>query len=337
MIVLNFILKQMTSLREMSSVLLRNILLLFLIPLLFNSSIFNIEKKEAVSLYDKYYARTKISSIPWNGSVNSCDPGRLSPEILKMAENRINYFRTATGLQPVTLSEEFNKKAQLTALMMTANNQISHTPAKNWKCYTESGSDGAKNSNLGISDFENFPDLSFITGFILDYGPINNNIGHRKWLLNSKAEQMGYGATGKHEAIYVTGLNTSATPEMPEFIAYPPAGYFPHHLVFEKWSFALPAGNKVDFRKARVEMTDGNGKKMNVRILSTEDPWYFDPTLVWQAEDLFSQDEITYVRNSLAERGYLDKSITVRITDVLLDSKQKDFEYRVIPFDPRLP
>ena len=324
----------MTSLRERSSFLLRTIFLPILIPLLFNSSIFNIEKKEAVSLYDKYYAGTKINSIPWNGSVNACDPGKLSTEILTMAENRINYFRSATGLQPVTLSEEFNKKAQLTALMMTANNQISHTPAKNWKCYTDSGSDGAKNSNLGISDFENFPDLSFITGFILDYGSINNNIGHRKWLLNSKAEKMGYGATGKHEAIYVTGLNTSASPETPEFIAYPPAGYFPHNLVFEKWSFALPAGSEVDFRKARVEMTDGNGKKMNVRILSTEDPWYFDPTLVWQAEDLFSKDEIKYVRNSLAERGYLDKPITVQITNVQVNSKKKDFEYKVIPFDP---
>jgi uncharacterized protein YkwD len=308
--------------------------LLFLIPLFFNSSIFNFEKKEAVSLYDKYYAGTKISSIPWNGSVSSCDPGKLSADILHRAENRINYFRMATGLKPITLSDEFNKKAQLTALMMTANNQISHTPAKNWKCYTDSGSDGAKNSNLGISDFENFPDMSFITGFILDYGHINNNIGHRKWMLNSKAELMGYGATGKHEAIYVTGLNTTAVPEAPEFISYPPAGYFPHHLVFEKWSFALPAGKKVDFRKAKVEMTDGQGKKMNVKILSTEDPWYFDPTIVWQAVDLFSSDEIKYVKNSLAERGYLDKPITVRITNVQVDSEKKEFEYRVVPFDP---
>ncbi|MBR9998788.1 MAG: CAP domain-containing protein [Cyclobacteriaceae bacterium] len=313
---------------------LKRMLMLFLIPLIFNSSIFEYEKSEAIDLYETHYAGTRISRISWNGSVQSCDPGKLSTDLLQRAETRINYFRRSAGLKPITLSEEFNKKAQLTALMMTANDQISHTPGKNWKCFTETGSEGAKNSNLGISDFENFPDMSFITGFILDYGSINNNIGHRKWMLNSKAELMGYGATGKHEAIYVTGLNTTTVPETPEFIAYPPAGYFPHHLIFEKWSFALPADKKVDFRKAKVEMTDGQGRKMNVRILSTEDPWYFDPTIVWQAEDLFTQDEIKYVKNSLAERGYLDKPITVRITGVQGDSEKKDFTYRVVPFDP---
>jgi uncharacterized protein YkwD len=291
-------------------------------------------KTKAIQLYQDMYAGTRIEEIPWNGSVKACDPGKLPENILEKAQKRINYFRCATGLNPIRLSENFNTKAQHAALMMTANGQISHRPAENWKCFTQAGFEGAMNSNLGIADFENFPEISFITGFILDYGPINHSLGHRKWLLNSRAETMGYGATGKHEIIYVTGVRTDAQPEAPEFIAYPPAGYFPYSLIFEKWSFAIPNGKETDFRKARVEMFDGKGKKLTTKILSREGPWYYDQTLVWQASDLFSADEIKYIKNHLPEKGYLDQPITVRVSQVLIDSKNKDFEYKVFPFDP---
>jgi len=291
-------------------------------------------KKEAIQLYRDMYAGTRIEEIPWNGSVKACDPGKLSENILEKAEKRINYFRYATGLNPIRLSADFNTKAQHAALMMTANGQISHRPTENWKCFTQTGFEGAMNSNLGIADFENFPEISFVTGFILDYGPINHSLGHRKWLLNSRTETMGYGATGRHEIIYVTGVRTDAQPEVPEFIAYPPAGYFPYSLIFEKWSFAIPNGKETDFKNARVEMLDGMGKKLATKILSREDPWYYDRTLVWQASDLFSADEIKFIKNHLPEKGYLDQPITVRISQVLVNSKKKDFEYRVFPFDP---
>lgn len=291
-------------------------------------------KKEAIELYQDKYLKTQINQIPWNGSINSCDPGNLSESILRKAEERINYFRIVTGLNPITFSDEFNEKAQHAALLMTANGQISHSPTENWKCYTEEGYEGAMNSNLGIADFENFPEISFITGFILDYGSINNNVGHRKWMLNSRTETMGYGATGQHEIIYVTGVRTESRPDAPEYIAYPPAGYFPYSLIFEKWSFAIPYGKKVDFKKTKLEMFDSQGKKLSTNILSTQDPWYFDPTIVWRAEDLFSQDEIKYVKNSLPEQGLLDEAITVRISQITIDDKRRDFEYKVIPFDP---
>jgi uncharacterized protein YkwD len=291
-------------------------------------------KKEAYNLYQAQYYNTRINQIPWNGSVSSCDPGKLPENILRKAETRINYFRKVTGLNPIKLSGEFNDKAQHAALLMTANGQISHNPSSSWKCYTEKGYEGAMNSNLGIADFENFQEISFITGFMLDYGAINHSIGHRKWLLNSRTETMGYGATGKHEIIYVTGVRTEAFTDGPEYIAYPPAGYFPYSLIFEKWSFAIPNGKKVSYKKTKVEMLDSHGNELSTKILSMEDPWYFDPAIVWQAEDLFSQDEIKYVKNSLPERGFMDKAITVRISQVTIDEKKRDFEYQVIPFDP---
>jgi uncharacterized protein YkwD len=299
-----------------------------------NLRIKNSGKAEALKLYQTFYSNTRINQIPWNGSVKACDPGKLPGNILEKAEKRINYFRRVTGLNPIRLSDDFNAKAQYAALMMTANGQISHQPSGTWKCYTEEGYEGAVNSNLGIADFENFPDISFVTGFILDYGPINNSLGHRKWMLNSRSETMGYGATGKHEIIYVTGVRTEALQEAPEYIAYPPAGYFPYSLIFEKWSFAIPYGKKVNYKNTKVELIDGQGKKLRVKILSTEDPWYYDPTLVWQSTDLFSQDEIKYVKNRLPEKGYLDHPITVRIEQVVVDGQKQNFEYEVIPFDP---
>jgi len=318
--------------------MIRNILLTFIILSILILSLGFLtpttEKKEALQLYEDLYLSSRISKIPWNGSVQNCDPGNLNADILSKAENRINYFRKATGLNTIKLIPEYNEKAQYAALMMTANGQISHSPSKNWKCYTEKGMEGAKNSNLGISDFDHFPEISFVTGFILDYGPINNKIGHRKWLLNSRAQGMGYGATGTHEIIYVTGVQQKVANNWPPFIAYPPAGYFPYNLIFEKWSFAIPQGKAVDFRKAKVEMLDDNGKKLAIKILSVEDPWYFDSTIVWQVLSMFSADEIKYVKNSLVEQGYMDKKITIRIKNVIMEGEKTDFEYEVIPFNP---
>lgn len=306
----------------------------FILLIFLNSGNAEYGKKEALKLYQDLYLNTGVNLIPWNGSVSACNPGKLPEIILQKAEKRINYFRKVTGLNPIKLSDDFNDKAQHAALMMTANRQISHNPTANWKCYTQKGYEGAMNSNVGIADFVNFPEISFVTGFILDYGPINNSLGHRKWMLNSRAETMGYGATGKHEIIYVTGVQKESLRNAPEYIAYPPGGYFPYSLIFEKWSFAIPFGKKVDFKKAKVEMSDDQGKKLSTKVLSIEDPWYFDQTLVWQVTDLFTQDEIKYVKNNLPEKGYLDKSITVRISQVTIDGQKQDFEYKVIPFDP---
>jgi hypothetical protein len=145
---------------------------------------------------------------------------------------------------------------------------------------------------------------------------------------------MGYGATGNHEIIFVTGVQQEVSTHGPEYIAYPPDGYFPYNLIFEKWSFAIPYGSEVDYKNVKVEMTDSRGKKLSSRILSTEDPWYFDPAIVWEAEDLFSRDEIKYVKNTLPEKGFLDKEIRVFISNVMVNGEKKDYEYSVVPFDP---
>ncbi len=291
-------------------------------------------REEALQLYREYYLPGKISGIDWNGSIDNCDAGELEMDILDKAEKRINYFRLACGLEPISLNHEYNELAQEAALIMTANGKLSHTPPSNWKCYSEKGFNGAQNSNLGYSDFDNFSETSFVTGFILDYGAANNALGHRKWLLNSRSLEMGYGNTGKFEAIYVIGIQQEAREEVPGFIAYPPAGYFPHELIYEKWSFAIPYGPEVDFSKAKVEMQNGRGEKLSVKILIKQDPWYYDPTLVWKAESLFTEEEIKYLRNSLAAQGYLDQQISVTIRDVLVNGEKKSYNYAVTPFDP---
>ncbi len=290
--------------------------------------------EEARQLYNDLYITSTVKQIDWNGSVKKCEAGTLGKDILQKAKDRINYFRLACGLEPITFNDSYNEMCQEAALIMTANGQLSHTPPKSWKCYSEKGFLGAKNANLGISDFTNFQEMAFVTGFILDYGEFNKTVSHRKWLLNSRSVEMGYGNTGAHEAIYVTGVSQDRAKQAPGYIAYPPAGHYPYKLIFEKWSFSIPYGEKADFEKAKVEMYDGNGKKMKVKILSVTDPWYFDPAIVWQAESLFTEDEIKYLKNSLLEKGYVGKEITVKIRNVRINEEIRNFEYKVIPFDP---
>lgn len=303
-------------------------------PLVFSGSFQENEKAGAIRLYRELYQSSRLNNISWNGSVKNCNAGKLSQTELEKALNRINYFRKAVGVRTVTLSETYNEMAQEATLIMTANGQLSHMPTENWKCYSEKGARGAKNSNLGISDFTNFPLMAFVTGFLLDYGEPNNNCNHRKWLLNSRTLEMGYGNSGSYEAVFVTGVQQEPVKNPPEYIAYPPAGYFPYNLIFEKWTFGIPYGKKVDFRKARIEMFVEGGEKLSVSVLSRTDPWYFDPTIVWKAGSLFTNDEIKYVKNRLKEKGFVDKTIKVIISNIMIDGEKKDFEYKVIPIDP---
>lgn len=60
----------------------------------------------------------------------------------------INYFRDMVGLRPVALDPALDAQAQQAALIMAANNALSHTPPSSWKCWNQTGSDAAAHSNL---------------------------------------------------------------------------------------------------------------------------------------------------------------------------------------------
>ena len=74
-----------------------------------------------------------ITPFVWNGRVGGCNQGTIDSEIQNKVVDRINYFRRNAGVPEVLFDEATNEYCQKAALMMTANNALSHEPSKTWR------------------------------------------------------------------------------------------------------------------------------------------------------------------------------------------------------------
>lgn len=277
------------------------------------------QREQAIEDYKKFKA--KDGSIGSVGSVDACDPGSLTAEMKENALKHIKYYRRLAGVHDnVTLLDSLDRLCQHAALMMVANRQLNHYPDQNWKCYSEEGrlAAGKSNLNLGSSNV-----LFGLESFVRDPGTSNDPVGHRRWLLFSRAKHIGVGTVkdpshGVATAHWVIGNNfRSNEVEIPEFIAWPPADYVVRELVYPKWSFAVP---HADFAEASVSMIDESGAAVSLDILhrsTDKTPKYGDQTIVWRPNDIStSQTE--------------DNTYTIRIDDVIVDGGYKSYEYQTI-------
>jgi hypothetical protein len=300
-----------------------------------NAQTINCHNKDSViALYKKLYLSSHLKSMKWIAGESPCHDGKLSNSVYVLAENRINFFRITAGLSSIKISRELSIESQKAAVLTKNNGYLSHSPPKSSSCYSKQAYDGCHKSCLGFTYYshpkENISDESFITAFMKDYGESNYFVGHRKWLLYTKLSEVGYGATDTTEAILTAdGIDYNMKDSI-EYVSYPWSGYVPSNLVFPKWSFSLPQSLSADFSNAKVEMKTENGELLNTRKFQLY-PDYLDHTIVWEATSLFSKEEIYYGENSIEDSKHIDHKIFVKISNVLIDGKQKSFEYFVIP------
>lgn len=194
--------------------------------------------------------------------------------------------------------------------MMTSNGALNHTPPSTWKCYTAEGAAAAGASNLSSGSHSS----GAITQFMQDFGSSNQAVGHRRWILFSKAIQMGHGSTNSNSALWVIGGAAPKPPDnMPAFISWPPANFVPAPLVFPRWSFSIPG---ADFTYAKVEKKNPNGTAINLSIVHFNGN-YGDKTIVWEPVGI--KTTIT-----------TDETYEVIVKDVKLsDGTSKTFQYKV--------
>jgi hypothetical protein len=192
--------------------------------------------------------------------------------------------------------------------MMLANNSLSHHPPASWSCYSADGASAAGNSNLALgADATDAIDM-----YIQDPGSSNLDAGHRRWILYSRAGVMGAGSTSASQALWILG-GTRTPDTLPEFIAWPPKGYVPAPLVYNRWSFAIPS---ADFSTATVQMTDGSGASVSCNIISNHVTLYGDNTIVWEPAG---------IRTNTAT----DEVYHVTVGSVLVSGIAKNFSYDV--------
>ena len=275
------------------------------------------------SLYQDYFENYIGSTVTneelgWYGNIDDCKEDEISPLAKQKTEQRINYFRRLVGLSDdMKIVDEHFYEAQKAALMMHAGNALDHFPDQNWPCYHEAGVKGAANSNLSKGAHS----TQAITGFINDKGSWNVSIGHRRWILYSKAKEFSIGSTDQFAALWVMDFDDDIPADTPEFIAYPPDGMIPAPLVFARWSFGVP-GN-ADLSNIEINISD---KDDDYEVFINE----LEPA--FGSGEFIGDNTISFapaIDNFLLQNTEGERIIDVQIENVILDGETKNYNYQV--------
>ena len=271
-----------------------------------------VERARVLAEYNTYYIASEASTSGWTGNTANCIPGTISADAMNKALIRINYFRRCVGLNSdITFDATKNGKCQEAALMLDANGTLSHTPPNTWSCWTQNGSDACGSSNIAMG----YSITGSISAYINDFGSSNTPVGHRRWVLYSKAKVMGIGHTSTYNDLWVMGNSGNPVPSnLPAFIPWPPKGYVPAPLVYARWSFSK---RLADFTNATVSMTDGSGNAIPCTVISNTDDGYGDNTIVWEPTGIntTSTSDISYnVTVGNVNINSVDSTYTYKVT-----------------------
>lgn len=284
-------------------------------------------REEARVFFNSVYSFSANAEMGFTGNVSAGIAGTTDPAYREAVRVRVNWFRAMAGIPAdIGFSGTLHPKCQKAALMMSANNQLDHTPPPSWQFYTADGAEAAANSNLYLG--VHGPDA--VTGYIEDPGAENAPLGHRRWILYPQTQTMGtgdvaaQGALRAANALWVFDANfgTTRPAVRDEFVAWPPPGHVPYHVVFPRWSFSYP---NADFSNATVTLTR-NGQALG-KTMEPIAPGYGENTISWIPED---RDLAVAVPPAPAQ----DTVTIVTVNGVVIGGQTRGFTYSVRMFDP---
>ena len=271
------------------------------------------------------------ASVPmgWTGNLTTGDKGTTSPAYRNAVLTRVNWFRALAGVPAtVSLNPVWSEADQQAALMMMANQQLSHTPPTSWLFYTAAGAEAASKSNLCLGFIS---DPGCVQMYISDFGPSNAAAGHRRWLLYPQTTAIGTGdvqGTGVYQmanAMWVIDSATYSRPRPPTrdvFVAWPPPGYVPFQVVSPRWSFSYPS---ADFASAIVTM-QRNGAPVPVRQEAVANGTG-ENSIVWVPDNQDANDFKTPAAPAQ------DTTTVVTVSNVLVNNTPRTFTYAVTIFN----
>ena len=273
----------------------------------------NNNRAQVAATYRSAVEANMLLNPSWNGDASGCDAGQANDSFDAATVESINWFRRMAGLNPVSESAGQSAGAQDAALMMHAQNNLSHFPADSWSCHTASGAATAGLSNLTLG----IVGPRGVVGQIEDPGAGNEALGHRRWLLFPELQHVGIGNTSRASAVQVIN-DFGARYSESQWVAWPPAGFVPDATVFERWSLSYAGASSVDFSGARVSVTE-NGKGLGVRLLPIAHG-YGDPALGWEVV-------------GANPTGPGDVIYRVQVSGILIGGRSVTHSYSVTSFD----
>lgn len=262
--------------------------------------------------------RTAVSSnlglnSGWTGSASDCRAGSASDSYDAATIESINWFRRMSGLAVVTEDSGASQEAQQTALMMHAQNTLSHYPTASWRCHTSAGAETAAESNLTLG----VVGPRGVIGQIEDPGAGNEALGHRRWLLFPELESVGVANTNRASVVRVLGEFGNRMSRS-DWVSWPPAGYVPDETVFDRWSISYAGTGAVDFSRSAVKVLE-NGRAASVDVLPLSNG-FGDPTLAWEV-------------NGINPEAAGDMTYTIEVSNILLNGRSTSHTYTFTSFD----
>ena len=219
----------------------------------------------------------KVENLPV-ANLSQCQSGSLAQAYKNSALNTLNDIRALHGLAPVGYDAHYDDEMMQTALLNLANENLSHYPTTNMKCYSDVAKAGAGSSNLEVNFHSNGPIIDARDPMINALTErFSNNLGHRRWLLSPFLTRISFGAimntAPNINNLYVTGYATKvifpedlfkATSKSLGLIAYPyenyPSRYYekgvPLSLSILVDQSASWKNEVVDFSQAHVTVTE---------------------------------------------------------------------------------
>lgn len=286
-------------------------------------------REEVRSFYNTVFLASEEAEPVWTGTVPTCSPGTTADVFRYMVALRVNWMRAMAGVPAwITFDETFNQKDQQTALMISANNDVSHTPPSSWKCYTADGAEAAGKSNLAIG----IHGPESILRYIEDFGTGNYAVGHRRWILMPQTRFMGTGDVPENSAgpaanalwILDGNMGQPRPTTRESYVGWPPPGYVPYQVVFARWSFSYP---KADFSSADVTMASNR-----VPVAVTLEPvrtGFGENTVVWCQVGLDTSQPLSWPKPPA------DVRYAISVKGVLINGVSRNFDYTVTVFDPQ--
>lgn len=251
----------------------------------------------------------------WTGSVESCTIGTESAASLDATFHTVNALRDFAGLAPVSFDDALNHKALAAALMMRAQEDLSHTPGPEWKCYSDDGADGAGHSNLTLGT----SGADAIVDYVGDEGV--SSLGHRRGLLDPSTTVFGSGSTGTTNALYTITDGATEVPAGTK-VPWPPAGWVPRGLVPSLWSLAVGGSDQaVEFQNPEVTVTIDGSPVEVTDVTDLGSSFGFGRTLAWQP-----------TLGSSFDAG--DHDVDVTVSGVVVDAQPLPVSYTLKVFNP---
>lgn len=282
-----------------------------------------LNRNAVVQFYKSNYIPYGKVKNSWTGSTKSCKIGSNSKEYDEATLQNLKYYRSMAGVpSDIRFEEKYNKFARAAALMMEAQNGLSHNPPVSWQCYSKEGREGAGSSNLCLGCVG--PDA--IDAYITDSGVIG--VGHRIWALHPNQKAFGTGSSKRAHALYVFGeWRKSEESSQIKNVSWPPKGFVPYKFGYRPdypWSYQA-FGSGTNHKEAKVKML------INGRSIALDQESGDSGILVWYPRGLPKPNkENDY--NKLTQ----DVSVDVEISNLLIEGKVQNIKYTVIFINPDL-